>query len=337
MIKVAINGYGTIGRRVADAVRAQKDMSVAGIVKRKPDYVAREASRNYRIFSSDKESLKAFSQSSIEAEGTMEELLDDVDIVVDATPEGQGEKNIQVYKTARKKAIFQGGESAALVEASFNAYGNFVDSWGKDYVRVVSCNTTAMARTVSACMEKFGVRKVEATIIRRATDPNDSKKGPINAIEPSLGFPSHHGPDLKTVLKIGEANTVAIKVPTTLMHVHVVNLTLEKSITQDDTLDLFKEYGRIITVSGKEGLISTAQLMDLGKEMGRKRGDLFEIPVWKESIFANNDNLRYIQAVHQESDVVPENVDAIRSMLQEKDKETSMEETDRAMEIRGKN
>ncbi len=142
---------------------------------------------------------------------------------------------------------------------------------------------------------------------------------------------------MKTVLKIGEANTVAIKVPTTLMHVHVVNLTLEKSITQDDTLDLFKEYGRIITVSGKEGLISTAQLMDLGKEMGRKRGDLFEIPVWKESIFANNDNLRYIQAVHQESDVVPENVDAIRSMLQEKDKETSIEETDRAMEIRGKN
>ena len=93
--------------KAASAVRAQKDMSVAGIVKRKPDYVAREASRNYRIFSSDKESLKAFSQSSIEAEGTMEELLDDVDIVVDATPEGQGEKNIQVYKTARKKAIFQ--------------------------------------------------------------------------------------------------------------------------------------------------------------------------------------------------------------------------------------
>lgn len=336
MIKVAINGYGTIGRRVADAVRAQKDMSVAGIVKRKPDYVAAEASRNYRIFASDKESLKSFANSNLEAEGTMEELMDDVDIIVDATPEGQGEKNINIYRAKKKKAIFQGGEPATLAEASFNAYGNFVDSWGKDYVRVVSCNTTAMARTVSVCIEKFGVRKVEATIIRRATDPNDSKKGPINAIEPSLGFPSHHGPDLKTVLAIGEANTVAVKVPTTLMHVHVVNLTLEKPITQEDTLDLFRGYGRIISVSGKDGLTSTAQLMDLGREMGRKRGDLFEIPVWKESIYAYNDNLRYIQAVHQESDVVPENIDAIRSMLQEKDRETSIGETDRALEIRGK-
>ncbi|MHB1440082.1 MAG: type II glyceraldehyde-3-phosphate dehydrogenase [Cuniculiplasma sp.] len=336
MIKVGINGYGTIGRRVADAVRVQKDMSVVGIVKTKPDYVAREASKNFRLFCSGKENLKSFSEEGLEAEGTIEDLLDDVDIIVDATPEGQGEKNLPMYRNKKVKAIFQGGESSGMVEASFNAYSNFVDSWGKDYVRVVSCNTTAMARTVSAVMNRFGVRKLDATIIRRATDPNDSKKGPINSVEPSLKFPSHHGPDLKTVLRIGEANTVAIKVPTTLMHVHVVNLTVDKSITEDDVNDLFKEYRRIITIRGKDGLPSTAQIMDMAREMGRKRGDLFEIAVWKESIYANNNTLRYIQAVHQESDVVPENVDAIRAMLQEKDRESSVDETDRTLEIRGK-
>ena len=32
-VKVAINGYGTIGKRVADAVRAQDDMEISGVVK----------------------------------------------------------------------------------------------------------------------------------------------------------------------------------------------------------------------------------------------------------------------------------------------------------------
>ena len=34
--KIAINGYGTIGKRVADAVTAQDDMEIAGVVKTSP-------------------------------------------------------------------------------------------------------------------------------------------------------------------------------------------------------------------------------------------------------------------------------------------------------------
>ena len=36
MIKVGINGYGTIGKRVAEAVTLQDDMEIIGIVKTKP-------------------------------------------------------------------------------------------------------------------------------------------------------------------------------------------------------------------------------------------------------------------------------------------------------------
>jgi len=38
MIKVAINGYGTIGKRVADAVDAQDDMSIIGVTKTSPSF-----------------------------------------------------------------------------------------------------------------------------------------------------------------------------------------------------------------------------------------------------------------------------------------------------------
>jgi glyceraldehyde-3-phosphate dehydrogenase (NAD(P)) len=45
--------------------------------------------------------------------------------------------------------------------------------------------------------------------------------------------------------------------------------------------------------------------------------------------------LYYYQAVHQESDVVPENVDCIRAMMKlEKDNLASIERTDRAIGLR---
>ena len=38
IVKVAINGYGTIGKRVADAVDAQDDMEVVGVTKTGPSF-----------------------------------------------------------------------------------------------------------------------------------------------------------------------------------------------------------------------------------------------------------------------------------------------------------
>jgi glyceraldehyde-3-phosphate dehydrogenase (NAD(P)) len=54
MIKVAINGYGTIGKRVADAVAVQKDMKVIGVSKTRPNaeaFVAKQ--RGYPLYIAD--------------------------------------------------------------------------------------------------------------------------------------------------------------------------------------------------------------------------------------------------------------------------------------------
>lgn len=333
MIKVGINGYGTIGRRVAHAVRLQKDMIVTGIVKTRPDYVADSARKDFRIFTPDRKTMEAFSQAGMDPAGTIEDLLNESDVIVDATPEGMGRKNVDLYRSHHVKAVFQGGEDHEIAQASFNAYSNFNQSWGKDYVRVVSCNTTALARTVTSVRNFFGARHISATLIRRATDPNDSSKGPINALEPSLKFPSHHAPDLKTVIGDIDVETVAIKAPTTLMHVHVVQIEIEKGADTKSVLEEMGKYSRILLVSGKAGLTSTAQIMDMARERGRDRSDLYEIAVWKESVNLKGQKLNYIQAVHQESDVVPENVDAIRAMFQQMDMERSISETDKTLNI----
>ncbi len=335
MIKAGINGFGTIGRRVATALSLQDDIQVIGIAKNSPDYVSKIASTRFNLYVPDAEKLVEFEKAGLKPKGTFEDLMRDSDIIIDCTPEGMGKQNLGKYKKGNVSAIFQGGEEKEVAEASFNSYANFDESIGKKFVRVVSCNTTGLARTLSPLASMFGIERIDATLIRRATDQNDSRKGPINAVEPSLKIPSHHAEDLRTVMGPVEVDTIAIKVPTTLMHVHVVQAVLKKNAEKKDILDAWENRRRIMLVSGKDGRSSTAQLMDMARELGRDRSDLYEIPVWKESITVTGNKVRYIQAVHQESDVIPENVDAVRAMLKMNSSRDSIEKTDRSLGIKG--
>ncbi len=337
-VKVAINGYGTVGKRVADAVAAQKDMEVIGVVKTKPTFEAQQAiDSKFPLYVNVRENMSAFKDAGLKIEGTARDMMEEADIVVDAAPDGIGiENKKKLYEPLRKKAIFQGGEKSFIAQASFNALANYKCAFGKDFVRVVSCNTTGLCRTLFPIDQKFGIKSVSAVMIRRGPDPADIKKGPVNAIVPDpVTVPSHHGPDVKTVMPDLKITTVALKVPTTLMHLHTVNASISNGTTPEDVIDLLNKTPRVLLVKAEDGIKSTAQIMEWAKDLGRRRSDMNEIAVWKESINANNSNLFYMQAIHQESDIVPENVDAIRSILEmESDPMASIRKTDMAMGLK---
>lgn len=336
MKSIAINGYGTIGKRVADAVSAQKDMKVIGISKTKPDYEARMAvEKGYDLYISTPERENLFNEAGIEISGTVDDLIQNSDLVVDCTPGGIGAKNLEKYKNYNVKGIFQGGESHDIAGKSFNSFANYDDSFGEDYVRVVSCNTTGLTRTLKPIDDLCGIKKVRAVMIRRGGDPSQINKGPLNAIVPNPPtVPSHHGPDLQTVMYDVDVTTLALLVPTTLMHQHNLMVELENDIALDEVIDTLEKRSRVLLVDANEGLSSTAEIMEYAKELGRSRNDLFEIPVWRESLNIVDGELFYMQAVHQESDVVPENIDAIRAMLElESDAEKSIAETNKNLGI----
>ena len=332
--KIAINGYGTIGKRVADAVALQDDMKVVGVAKTKPNFEAKlAAKKGFSVYASDKEALAKFQKAGVKAAGTLDDLLKEADLVVDCTPEESGYK--PAYEKAGVKAIWQGGEEHSLTNLSFNAAANYADCLGASFVRVPSCNTTGLIRTLYPLDAHIGVEKVLAIMVRRAADPGDSKKGPINAIEPELEMPSHHGPDVQSVLPKLNIHTIALKVSSTLMHLHAVSVDLKRPAEPAEILEVWKRFPRVTFVSGGEGVKSTAQIMELARDLSRDRSDLYEIAVWKDGVHVvDGKHLYYFQAVHQESDVVPENVDAIRAMMSlEKEGHRSMEKTDRTMRI----
>ena len=226
MIRVAVNGYGTIGKRVADAVAAQKDMKIVGVSKTRPSaeaFVAKQ--RGFPLYIADMTKEPAFANLGIAVAGNVEEMIEGADVVVDATPGDMGAKNKALYERKGVKAIFQGGEEHEVAGFSFNSECNYREAIGRQFVRVVSCNTTGLCRIINAVDQEYGVEKVRAVMVRRGSDPGEIKKGPIDAVVLNpVTIPSHHGPDVQTVIPHVAIVTMAMIVPTTMMHMHAVQM-----------------------------------------------------------------------------------------------------------------
>ena len=341
-LKVGLIGYGTIGKRVADAIMLQKDMELVGVTGHTYNYKMEIAKiKGIKIFAmSGKDEFAQICSTStrdcIVPEGDVNNLLDEVDIVVDCTPKKIGKENKEKYYLPRKiKAIFQGGEKAATADASFVAQCNYNEALGKNYVRFVSCNTTGLCRTLHPIEEHYGIDSVHATMVRRAADPWDIYHGPINAIVPVLELPSHHGPDVQTVLHNVNIFTTAMSVPTTIMHMHSLIVDMKKEASAEEILDLWKRTTRVRVVRNAEKVRSTAEIMEMARDLDRMRGDMPEICVWEEGIGVKGKKLFYLQAIHQESDVVLENIDAIRAATGFKDGKKSIQMTNESMKVDG--
>jgi glyceraldehyde-3-phosphate dehydrogenase (NAD(P)) len=333
-VRVAVNGYGTIGKRVADAVTRQPDMELVGVAKTRPTFEARRAlERGHRLFVAGAGDPAAFRAAGLAVEGSLADLLGRADVVVDATPDKVGRENRGLYRDAGVRAVFQGGEKADVADASFSALGNYADGQGKRSLRVVSCNTTGLARSAAVLRARWGVEHWQATLVRRAADPGESKKGPLNGIIPTLQLPSHHGPDVRTIFPTLAIDTVAVVVPTTLMHLHVNHVRLERAPKDAaEVLAAFRASPRFHLFAPSDGVDGTPQVMEYARDRGLGFGDMLENVLWEAGVRLDGRDLDFFQAIHQESIVVPENIDAIRAMADPSlDGAQSIAKTDRAL------
>jgi len=336
MLHVGVNGYGTIGKRVADAVRAQPDMTVSGVAKTSPNFEAGVATdRGYPLYA-PAERAGAFREAGFDVAGTVDDMIEGSDVVVDATPSGVGAENRARYERHDTPALFQGGEDADVGEASFVARANYEDARGADYVRVVSCNTTGLSRVFAPLDEAYGIDRARVTLVRRGGDPGQTDRGPINDTIPNpISVPSHHGPDVQTVLPDVQVDTMGMKVPTTLMHTHAINVTLESEPDTAAVRELLEGESRVFVLPEGLGVDGAGKLKELAMDAGRPRGDCWENCLWGESLTVEGEELYCFQAIHQEADVVPENVDALRAVADLADREESMNRTEETLGIDG--
>jgi glyceraldehyde-3-phosphate dehydrogenase (NAD(P)) len=87
-IRVAVNGYGVIGKRIADAVVLQDDMELIGVADVVTDWRIKAAVKNnLPVFAFDNETFEKMKASGMDVKGTLADLLKNVDVVCDATPQ----------------------------------------------------------------------------------------------------------------------------------------------------------------------------------------------------------------------------------------------------------
>ncbi len=137
-IRVAVNGYGAIGRRVCDAVSLQSDMDLVGVVDIATDWRMQVAvRRRFPIYVASPEARAAMDAAGLDPRGELDALLRLVDVVVDCTPKGVDAGNRPRYESTGTRAVFQGGSKHELVSHSFVASANYGSAIGLRMTRVV--------------------------------------------------------------------------------------------------------------------------------------------------------------------------------------------------------
>ena len=338
-VKVAVNGYGVIGKRVADAVQLQDDMELVGICDVISDWRIKMALRKkYPIYAFDNSFRKQMSENEIEIKGTLADLMSISDIIIDCTPKKIAAQNIEQYKKAGLKFIVQGGEKHETTGHSFSAENNYETALGLHATRVVSCNTTSIIRTLTSLKKAGLLSKARGTLLRRASDPWESHiNGIINTLVPEEDIPSHQGPDAQTVDPDLDVITVAVKVPETLSHLHYWNVQLTKKATTEEVLEAFGKSGRTAFIKYADGLTANNTVKELMLAMNRPYGDMYEVAIWQDMVKVINDELFYAYLVDNQAIVIPETIDAIRALTGiEKNAENSMRKTNESLGINQK-
>lgn len=317
MIKVGVAGYGVIGQRLADGVSRQADMELVGVADVAPTLAVRalkEKGMPYHFYNGLTENEEILKEAGISISGTLEELVQKVDIMLDATSAGIGAKNKELYKKYNKKAVFQGGEKNSVADVFFHGYANYENGMNRDFLKLTSCNTTGLIRSVDCLDRVFGIEKVAITIIRRVADPGDYHRGLTNALQVDRA-PSHQAEDLMTIMPHINATGILVQAPVTHGHIITVVATPKKKITKEAALTLFNSHPRIRVVRIADGFLGNASLFRYARDLGNPRGDMYEIGLWDESIVMSGDDIMFAINIPQESVVIPESIDAIRAAL----------------------
>ncbi len=315
-IRVAVNGYGVIGKRVAAAIRVQEDMVLVGVADIGADWRLKVAAQiGIALYAAAPEFAEAMQRAGINVSGSLPDLIAAADVIVDCTPKGIGETNAELYRRADKPFIVQGGEKHSVSGHSFVAESSYASAIGRPATRVVSCNTTSIVRTLTALKRAGLLLRARGTLLRRATDPWESDhSGIMNTLVPEPNIPSHQGPDAQHVDPDLDLVTMAVKVPETIGHLHYWSVQMTRTASEDEVIAAFLTSSRIAPVRTADGLGSLNAVKEMMADLGRPYANLYEVALWTDMLRVQGDELFYAYMVDNQAIVIPETIDAIRAL-----------------------
>jgi glyceraldehyde-3-phosphate dehydrogenase (NAD(P)) len=68
-------------------------------------------------------------------------------------------------------------------------------------------------------------------------------------------------------------------------------------------------------VSIEEGFKGNASFFRYARDLGNRRGDMYEIGLWSDSVVESGNDIMFAINIPQESVTIPESIDAIRAAM----------------------
>ena len=317
MVKVFINGYGNIGRRIATAFSQDKEIQFIGVGKYSVDDRVKDAvDRNFPLYV-PANMVSKFKEKGFPVSGNISNAIMESDIVIDAAKDGYGYDNkVNLYEPLNKAAIFQGGEDNTgvkkVADVIHNSRVNYKDMFKKKYVIQGSCNVSGMGRILQPMIEKYGseIERYDVTLIRRSADLEDSKE-----VKDSIEWDKnpHHQDDVKSFLPTVNLYVEAYKVPSRMMHLHQMTVRFKSAAPDKESfLDTYeKEFG-VAILSNARG---TGDIRRKAIDLGFEHGDTNMVHIHSDTIRTQDDTLKLLYSDDQTGMVIPENYLLFQSML----------------------
>jgi glyceraldehyde-3-phosphate dehydrogenase (NAD(P)) len=331
MKKVFVNGYGSIGSRIIQFIKDDPEIEVVGVGKYSPDSKVNDAiEKGFKVYVPEK-NQNAFSDFSIS--GNIESALDESDLVIDASPGGQGFKNKKLFYEPRDiLSIYQGGETIdgdnSVSNLLFNSKVNYDDAIGKTHVMQGSCNVTGMGRILEPLRKNFrnSIKRFDVTLVRRWADIEQIDETVTDTIE--LTQNPHHGDDVKSYFGKNTPLFVrAIKVPTRQMHLHILDIRFDGNVPSVSEIhDIFKnEYG-VATLWSAKG---TKDIRDFAEKLNFSFKDTNMIHIHANMTQKIDDTIQIMYSDDQTGIVIPENHMLLQAMLFEKSYDDAVKHTEK--------
>jgi len=328
--RVFVNGYGSIGSRIAQFIDDDNDIEVTGVGKYSPDVKVTDAiSRGFKVYV-PKDKTDAFKNFKIS--GTIESIIEECDLVIDAAPGGLGYTNKKtIYEPKNVRAIFQGGETItgdkAVAELIFNSRVNYEKAFDRKYVMQGSCNVTGLGRILQPLKEKYGkkIKRFDAALLRRWADIEDLQTEVKDSIEWTRK--PHHDEDVKSYMGSDTPLFIRVfKVPTRQMHVHLMDVRFNGPAPNvSEILNLYKnEYG-VATLYNAKG---TKDIRDFSESIKFSFKDTNMIHIHADLIEIQDDVVKLTYSDDQTGIVVPENHLLMQAMLFKRNKEDAFKHTE---------
>lgn len=338
MKKVFINGYGSIGKRIAKFILDDPELQLIGIGKHTPDNTINKIlSKGLKIYVLQKK-LDKFKDYKIS--GSIENAIEECDLVIDASPSGCGFYNKKsIYDKKNVMVIYQGGETIfgnnAISDLIFNSTVNYDQVKDKKHVIQGSCNVTGMGRILNPLVTKYGkdLLRFDLTLIRRWADLEDDKTIVKDSVE--LVNNPHHANDVTSYL--GKKIPIfvrAIKVPTRQMHVHFLDVRFHHKVPDiSEILSLFKnKYGIAILETAK----NTKEIRDFAQSTKFNFKDTNMIHIYSMFVEKTGDTIKICYSDDQTGIVIPENHLLLQAMLFKRNYDDAIQHTEKIFHMEQK-